>query len=118
MATNSIYLVRLVSWLGKALGESAPLFGEFYTDALGLELPAAITQAPAVASARSQAQAAANKVRDAAAEVAAAGETDDDFQILAKLIQFGTALIAFYHALSGLVSAIQANTTATTIPDA
>ena len=118
MATDSIYLVRLASWLGKALGESAPLFGEFYTDALGLELPAAITQAPAVASARSQAQAAANKVRDAAAEVAAAGETDDDFQILAKLIQFGTALIAFYHALSGLVSAIQANTTAATIPDA
>lgn len=117
MATDSIYLVRLVSWLGKALGESAPLFSEFYTDSLGLELPSAVTQAPAVASALEQAEAAANKVRDAATEVEVAAETEDDVQILVKLIQFGAALVAFYHALSGLISVIQSNLTAATIPD-
>jgi hypothetical protein len=117
MATDSIYLIRLASWLGKAIGGSAPLFGEFYTDALGLELPTAVTQAPAVASALSQAEAAANEVKDAATEVEAAGETDDDLQIFGKLVQFGAALAAFYHALSGLVSAIQANLTAATISD-
>jgi len=118
MATDPIYLVRLVSWLGKALGESAPFFHEFSTDALGLELPAAVMQLPAVASALGQAEAAGNKVRDAAAEVEVAGETGDDLQILAKLVQFGPALVEFYHALSGLIGAIQANLTASTIPDA
>lgn len=118
MATDSIYLVRLASWLGKALGASAPLFHEFSTDALGLELPAAVTHAPAVASALGQVEAAANKAGEAATEMAAADEAGDDLQILAALIRFASTLVEFYHALSALVSAIQANLTATTIPDA
>ncbi|HVW64907.1 MAG TPA: DUF6603 domain-containing protein [Nitrosospira sp.] len=118
MATESIYLVRLASWLGKALGASVPLFHEFFTDALGLELPAAVTHAPAVASALGQVEAAANKVGEAATAMAAADEAGDDLQILAALIRFASTLVEFYHALSGLVSAIQANLTATTIPDA
>ncbi len=118
MATDSIYLVRLASWLGKALGAGAPLFHEFSTDALGLELPAAVTHAPAVASALGQAEAAANKAGEAATDMAAADEAGDDLQILAALIRFASTLVEFYHALSSLISAIQANLTAATIPDA
>ena len=65
MADEPAYAVRTAAWLAQALGGSAPLFEQFSTEELGLDLPAAVVQGPSVATALQQAATGARDVGDA-----------------------------------------------------
>lgn len=117
MADQSTYLIQLASWLANALAEGASLFQSFSTEVMGLELPAAVVQAPGVADGLQQAQASATQLSDGAAALENAAAAQDDIKILAALIQIGVALGEFYSAMSTLVGAITANVTAANIPN-
>lgn len=118
MADESTYIIRLVAWLGQAVGGSAPLFAEFSSEDLGLDLPDTVVQAPAVVAALRQAEATAKKVSDTAAELETTATSQEELEILAGFLRFGSALAEFYVALDGLVSAVRGAITPVAVPDA
>jgi hypothetical protein len=117
MANGSTYVIQLVGWLGEALGASSSLFAGFSTENLGLVLPDAVIQAPAVTAALSQCGDAAGHVHDASTNLETVAGSSDELKMLAAFVEFGVALAQFFVALSNLASAIQANVTPATVPD-
>ncbi|MCI0390505.1 MAG: hypothetical protein MOB07_17310 [Acidobacteria bacterium] len=85
---------------------------------LGLQLPDAVAQSPAVISALGQMEGAAKSVGDAASAFEAAVGSRDEIKILASLVRIGAALREFYLGLDGLVVAVQGSVTPATVPDA
>jgi Family of unknown function (DUF6603) len=117
MADDATYVIQLAAWLGEALGGSAPVFADFSTETLGIDLPPAVLQSPAIAAALLQAQDAAKQVGDASTNLDTVAASDDELKILAAFIGFGVALAQFFVAVTNLVNAVKANITAATIPD-
>jgi hypothetical protein len=111
-------VIRLAAWLGEALGSSASLFGDFSSEVLGLALPDAVLQAPAVKSALKQAEDGAKAVGAAAADLDTVAGGGDEIQILGALVRFGAELAKLFAALDTLSNAVQAAITPGTIPDA
>jgi hypothetical protein len=118
MADPSTTVILLGAWLARSIGDSAPLFGDFTSEALGLELPAAVFQSPPVESALRGAQTSAEKVGAAGAKLETEATGGDEVKILGAFIQLGAALVEFYSALDNLVTRVRANVTAATVPDA
>src|SRR4051794_23083778 len=118
MADEATYLIRLAAWLAEAIGGIAPLFADFSTDHLGIDLPGSVLQAPAVTNAASRAQAGAKKVGDAGAHLESAAAAGNDLQILAAFLELGGALADLFSSLSTLTTAVKANITPANIPDA
>ncbi|HEV7921896.1 MAG TPA: DUF6603 domain-containing protein [Thermoanaerobaculia bacterium] len=108
MADEQTYVIRLVAWLGRAIGESSSLFTDFGTDDLGTDLPAGVVQAPGAVAALRQAEVTGNNVLRAATDLNDAAATTQDAQILGAFIRFGAALVGFYQALDALVAAVNA----------
>lgn len=118
MANEATYVIQLASWLGQALGQSAPLFASFSTESLGLDLPDAVLQAPPVSSALKQCGDAAKQVNDAATNLDTVAASSDEIQILAAFVRLGAGLAQFFVGLANLTGAVQANVTPATVPDA
>jgi hypothetical protein len=117
MADDAAYVIRLAAWLGGALGGAAPLFEEFTSDELGLELPEAVVHAPEVASALQQAAVGAGAVRDAGLAVESVAGSDDEIAILAAFLRFATEIGRFVVALDTVAVAVSAAATPVTVPD-
>jgi len=117
MADASTYIIQLAAWLGKAIGDSAGLFADFTSESMGMELPVAVTGGAQVQSALRAAETTATRVGEAGVKLEAAAGTGDDLKVLASFLQLGVALAEFYAALDNLVSKIQANVNAGTVPD-
>ncbi len=118
MADEKTSLIRLAVWLGNALGDSAPLFDGFSTDGLGVDLPTAITEDPAVKTALAQLKAAAGKVGDGAKKLETTAASGDDLAMLAAILKIGAGLVDFFGSLDHLIVHIDAKVTPATIPDA
>jgi hypothetical protein len=117
LADPETYVIQLAGWLGEAIGDSAGLFADFTTETVGLELPPAVVQAPAVAAALQQAATVAGKVGTAGTDVTTAAGGGDDDAVLSALLELGVALIAFFAALADLAAKVRANVTPATVPD-
>lgn len=117
MADESTYVIQLVAWLGEALGDTASFFAGFSTENLGLVLPDAVLQAPAVAAALAQCGDGASHVHDASTNLETVAGTSDELKMLAAFIEFGASLAQFFVALSKLAAAIQTTITPATVPD-
>ena len=118
MANKSTYVIRLAAWLGEALGASAPLFDDFSTAALGVNLPPAVLQAAPVKSALKQASDGAKAVHDAGTNLDTVAGGGGDLQILGAFIGYGTALVQLFTALESLANAVHAAVTPASVPDA
>ena len=118
MADESTYLIRLAAWLGHSLGQTAPLFTEFSTETLGVELPDAVVHAPLVAAALGQAEIKANQLNDVATELETVAASGDEIEILARFVQLGLSLGEFYTVLDDLADTVRGSITVATIPDA
>ena len=118
MADPSTAVIQLGAWLARSIGGSAPLFGDFTSEHLGLELPAAVFQSPQVESALRGASTSAEKVGAAGAKLETDAASGDEVQILGAFIELGVALVEFYAALDNLVTRVRANVTAATVPNA
>jgi hypothetical protein len=117
MPGETAYVIRLAGWLARALGGSAALFEEFITDDLGVELPPAVVEAPAVATALQQAAASANRAEDVGTTLESFSDSADEVEILAAFLALGTELGTYFTALDGLVDAVGAAVTPETVPD-
>lgn len=109
MANDTAYLLRLATWFGHALGESASMLGDFSGDRLGFGLPAAVLNAPAVKSALSQAEDGAKAIKAAADQLESAASAGDEMKVLSALIAFGIALARLAVALDALANAMKNN---------
>ena len=112
------YVARLAGWLARAIGDSRELFASFSTEAMGLNLPAPVVNAPAVQSALQEAEAAATNVGSSGTTLENAASSGDEVETVIAFVQFGAALTQFYLALDRVVDAVGANVSAATIPDA
>ncbi|MCA1613611.1 MAG: hypothetical protein LC800_05525 [Acidobacteria bacterium] len=88
------------------------------TAELGLQLPDAVGQSPAVAASLRQAEVTAAQVGDSAAGLDAALAARDEIRILEGFLRIGSALGEFYKALDALAFAVRAAVTPATVPDA
>lgn len=116
MAGESAYVVRLAAWLARALGSQAPLFERFQTARLGVGLPLAVVEAPAVTTALQQAAASSVRVEEAGAALDALAEADE-LEVLEGFLRLGVELAAYFAALDELVDAVRAGVTPATVPD-
>jgi hypothetical protein len=110
-------IVRIATSLAKALGGGASFFDDFSTESLGLQLPAAVLQTPAVTNALTQGSFAANAMNTAATALEDAVTADDTAAIIKSIFDFGQNLVAYFSAIGNLVSAVSGSINAGTIPD-
>ena len=116
MLDASSYAIRIAVWLAHAIGDSAPALELCLRGSLGLELPAAVIEAQAVADALTAAGTAAAQVGKARDSVNDAAERGDDEAVLLGLVNLGKALSAFYPALTDVEAAVKGNITEATVP--
>src|SRR5688572_17577043 len=89
MADPSTAVIQLGAWLARSIGGSAALFGDFTSEHLGLELPAAVFQSAQVESALRGASTSAEKVGAAGAKLETEATSGDEVQILGAFIELG-----------------------------
>ena len=120
MADEAPFDIKLAAWLGRAVGDSAPLLADlsFLTEALGAQLPSTVLGTPQVTGASQQAQVAAKEVRVVAEELPDVVAAGDASEIVAKLIRLGKALSDFYKSADALMSAVRSGVTPASVPDA
>jgi hypothetical protein len=118
MADEKTYLIRVAAWLGKAIGDTSPLFADFSSDQLGLWLPDAVMQASVVSSALKKAEVTAAKVRDCAIDLESVATSGSELDILAEFLKLGSALTEFFVALSDLADKVETQITPANVPDA
>ena len=120
MADEAPFDIKLAAWLGRAVGDSAPLLADlsFLTEVLGVQLPSTVLATPQVTGASQQAQVAANEVRVIAEELPNIIASGDAGEIVAKLIRLGKALSDFYASADALMSAVRSSVTPASVPDA
>ncbi|CAL1519324.1 DUF6603 domain-containing protein [Chitinophaga sp. MM2321] len=110
-------IVRIATSLAKTLGNSAGFFADFSTESLGLQLPEAVLQTPAVTNALKQGTFAGNALTAAATALEDAVTANDTAAIIQKVFESGQQLVAFFSAVSSLVTAVASSISAATIPD-
>ncbi len=117
MAGELSYVTRAAAWLASAVNDTAPVFEQFYTDQLGLNLPAAVRTAPSVKTALAHASVAAKDLGPMATELAAPDPNDSTGALTAFLL-LGVKLAAFFAAMDELATAVSGAVTPATVPDA
>ena len=106
MADPSTTVILLGAWLARSIGDSAPLFGSFTSEQMGLALPPAVFQGPQLESALRGAETTADKVGAAGAKLETEATSGDEVKILGAFVQLGVALGEFYAALDNLVTRV------------
>src|SRR5215831_5636073 len=117
MGAEDTYLIRLAAWLARALGQTAPRLADFSTANLGVDLPNAVLQIPAVASAAQKARTGATKIGSTGINLESVALGGDESQILDVLLELGSGLTDFFGGLNSLMAAVKSHVTAASIPD-
>lgn len=110
-------IVQIATSLAKALGDGGSFFDDFSTESLGLQLPPAVLEAAGVVNAKQQGSFASQELVKAAAALEAAVAAEDTAAIVKAIFDTGQNLVAYFSAVSSLVTSVSGSINPATIPD-
>lgn len=117
MAGEEIYVARFGAWIARALGEGAAFAADLDAELLGLQLPDAIINDPAVKAAAKALADGGGVLATAGGDLDAAVTSGDTGQLVKALIAIVEGVYLFVDAVVKLVEKIDAATAALPAPE-
>jgi hypothetical protein len=117
VAGEEVYIARLGAWIARAIGEGGEFAADLDTEGMGLQLPDAVVNDPAVRAAATALADGGGALSSAAEDLDAALVSGDQGDLVRALLALVQGIYLFVDALAQLVSHVDAAAAALPSPD-